>query len=49
MFGSNVLQKEEKIVPVFVFNAKAKKEKKKAFDKEWAKKLAESNKGSFNQ
>ena len=41
--------KKEKVVSVFVTEPRAKKKSKSEFDKEWAAKLAESNKDSFYQ
>ena len=41
--------KKEKVVSVFVIEPRAKKKSKSEFDKEWAAKLAESDKGSFYQ
>ena len=41
--------KKEKVVSVFVIEPRAKKKSKSEFDKEWAAKLEESDKGSFYQ
>ena len=44
--------KKEKVVSVFIvffIEPRAKKKSKSEFDKEWAAKLAESDKGSFYQ
>ena len=48
-FGENAAQKKKRSCPFSSSKPRAKKKSKSEFDKEWAAKLAESNKGSFYQ